>query len=41
MLWEDEDFECCKMDDFCQELLDDIGAGAEENDGGDVRVIRA
>ena len=41
MLWEDEDFECCKMDDFCQELLDDIGAEAEENDGGDVRVIRA
>ena len=29
------------MDDFCQELLDDIGAEAEDNDGGDARVIRA
>ena len=39
-LWEDEDFKCCKMNEFCQEIVDGLLQEEDQDEGG-VRVLRA
>ena len=39
-LWEDEDFKCCKMNEFCQEIVDGLPQEEDQDEGG-VRVLRA
>ena len=39
-LWEDDDFIGCKMDGYCQEIIDSL-ATQVNNDADDVRIFRA